>query len=382
MSESNQGHDAAASRFRPLDVIPTEVPPHLYGRWRHDPLLRFSNFLARIVFPTFSVLMRRHRLEEPDRTRELLVTAREIVAHDKDVVALTLTAVDDEPLPRWTPGAHLDLLLPSGKMREYSLCGDPADAASYRIAVRRIPDGGGGSVEVHQTLHPGATVRIKGPRNGMPMAVPGHGSSAQHIRFVAGGIGITPILPMMRAADRLGLDWSMVYTGRSADSIPFIAEVRAFGDKVTVRTDDEHGLPSAADLIGDTTVPTAIYACGPPPMLEVLRHGLIGRDDIELHYERFSAPPVLDGKPFTITLAKSGTTVHVGAEQTALAAILQTNPATPYSCKQGFCTTCRVRVLDGEVEHRDQTLTAAERAGGDMLICISRAAGDHLTIDR
>lgn len=382
MSESNQGHDAAASRFRPLDAVPTEVPPHLYGRWRHDPLLRFSNFLARIVFPTFSVLMRRHRLEEPDRTRELLVTAREIVAHDKDVVALTLTAVDDEPLPRWTPGAHLDLLLPSGKMREYSLCGDPADADNYRIAVRRIPDGGGGSIEVHQTLHPGATVRIKGPRNGMPMAVPGHGSSAQHIRFVAGGIGITPILPMMRAAQRLGLDWSMIYTGRSADSIPFIAEVSAFGDKVTVRTDDVHGLPSAADLIGDTTVPTAVYACGPPPMLEVLRHGLIGHTDIELHYERFSAPPVHDGRPFTVTLAKSGTEVQVGAEQTALAAILQVNPATPYSCKQGFCGTCRVRVLDGEIDHRDRTLTATERADGDMLICISRAAGEHLTIDR
>lgn len=375
------GHDAGESRFRPLDEIPTEIPPQLYGRWRHDPLLRFSNFLARIVFPTFSVLMRRRRLATPDRTRELRVAARDVVAHDMDVVALTLVAVDDQPLARWTPGAHLDLLLPSGKMREYSLCGDPADAEHYRIAVRRIPDGGGGSIEVHDTLQVGSTVRIKGPRNGMPMAVPGYGSPAQRIRFVAGGIGITPILPMMRAAQRMGLDWSMIYTGRSADTIPFIAEVSEFGDRVEVRTDDVHGLPSAADLIGDTPVPTALYACGPPPMLEVLRQGLIGRTDVELHYERFSAPPVLDGHAFTVTLAKSGRTVAVGAEQTALAAILQVNPATPYSCKQGFCGTCRVRVLDGEVDHRDATLTADERARGDMLICISRACGDHLTID-
>ncbi|HEU4360272.1 MAG TPA: PDR/VanB family oxidoreductase [Mycobacterium sp.] len=361
--------------------MPTEVPSHLYGRWRHDPLLRVSNFLARIVFPTFSVLMRRWQLAEPDRTRALRVAAREIVAHDRDVVALTLVAVDDEPLARWTPGAHLDLLLPSGRMREYSLCGDPADADSYRIAVRRIPDGGGGSREVHETLQPGCTVRIKGPRNGMPMAVPGYGSPAQRIRFVAGGIGITPILPMMRAAERMGLDWSMIYTGRSVDTIPFVAEVQAFGDKVVVRTDDVHDLPTAADLIGDTPVPTALYACGPPPMLDVLRQGLIGRTDVELHYERFSAPPVVDGKPFTVTLAKSGTDVPVGADETALAAILKINPATPYSCKQGFCRTCRVRVVSGEVDHRDQTLTADERADGDMLICISRAAGDHLTVD-
>lgn len=375
------GHDSAGSRFRPLGEIPDEIPPQLYGRWRHDPLLRFSNLLAKIAFPTFSVLMRRWKLAEPERTRELRVAAREIVAHDKDVVALTLVATDDKPLTRWTPGAHLDLLLPSGRMREYSLCGDPADSDSYRIAVRRIPDGGGGSIEVHDTLQPGSTVMIKGPRNGMPMAVPGFGSRAQRLRFVAGGIGITPILPMMRAAERLGLDWSMVYTGRSVDTIPFIAEVEQFGDKVAVRTDDTHGLPTAADLIGDVPVPTALYACGPPAMLEVLREGLIGRTDVELHYERFSAPPVLDGKPFSVTLAKSGTTVPVGADQTALAAILQVNPATPYSCKQGFCGTCRVRVLDGEVDHRDQTLTATERAHGDMLICISRAAGDHLTID-
>lgn len=379
----SSAHDDAASksRFRPLDEPITEVPAHLYGRWRHDPFLRFSTFLGNVVFPTFSYLMRPRQLAEPDRTRVLRVAAREIVAHDKDVVALTLVAADDTALPRWTPGAHLDLLLPSGRMREYSLCGDPADAESYRIAVRRIPDGGGGSAEVHETLQVGATVRVRGPRNGMPMAVPGYGSSAQRVRFVVGGIGITPILPMMRAAERIGLDWSMIYTGRSVETIPFIAEVEKFGDKVVIRTDDTHGLPTAADLIGDTPAPTALYACGPPAMLEVLGRGVAGRTDIELHYERFSAPPVVDGKPFTVTLAKTGTTIPVPADETALATILKTNPETPYSCKQGFCRTCQVQVLDGEVDHRDTTLTPAERDDNQMLICISRAASDHLTID-
>lgn len=380
-SPEPRGHDAAHSLFRPPGEPVREIPPHLYGRWKHDPLLRVANVFFSTVIPTFSHLMRPRQLAEPDRSRELRVIKREIVAHDKDVVALTLAPADDQPLLRWTPGAHLDLLLPSGRMREYSLCGDPADQETYRIAVRRIPTGGGGSVEVHETLHVGSTVSIKGPRNGMPLAVPGYGSPAKRIRFVAGGIGITPILPMMIAAERLGLDWSMVYSGRSLDAIPFIPEVERFGDKVEVRTDDVHGIPSGADLIGATPEPTALYTCGPIPMLETLRKGLIGRTDVELHYERFSAPPVTDGRPFTVTLDKSGETVSVAADQTMLAAILKVKPDAPYSCKQGFCGTCRVHVAEGAVDHRDNTLTPFERQHGQMLTCVSRAAGDHLTID-
>jgi ferredoxin-NADP reductase len=375
------GKRTSPSKFRPWGEPVTEIPPHLYGRWRHDPLLRFTNAFFSVTIPAFAHLMRPRHLAEPNTSRLLRVVKREIVAHDRDVVALTLVADDGAGLPRWTPGAHLDLHLPSGRIREYSLCGDPADPDSYRIAVRRIPDGGGGSIEVHETLHEGAVVTVQGPRNGMPLAVPGHGSPAQHIRFVAGGIGITPIMSMMIAAERLGLDWSMLYTGRSVDTIPFIAEVERFGDKVSVRTDDVHGRPTAEDMIGNAGVRVAVYACGPVPMLETLRRGLIGRTDVELHYERFSAPPVKDGKPFTVTLGKSGVDVQVGAEESALAAILRTKPDAPYSCKQGFCGTCRVQVTEGTVEHRDTTLTTYERERGQMLTCVSRAVGDHLTVD-
>ncbi|MDP0396954.1 PDR/VanB family oxidoreductase [Tsukamurella strandjordii] len=380
MTDPKKGR-TSPSVFRPWGEPVTEVPPHLYGRWKRDPLLRFANAFFGTTIPAFAHLMRPRQLAEPDTSRQLRVIGREIVAHDKDVVALTFESADGTPLPRWTPGAHLDLMLPSGRMREYSLCGDPAEPDSYRIAVRRIPNGGGGSVEVHETLHLGATVTVKGPRNGMPMAVPGHGSPAQHLRFVAGGIGITPILPMMIAAERLGLDWSMLYTGRSTDTIPFISEVEKFGDKVEIRTDDVHGIPTADILIGDTPGPTALYSCGPIPMLESLRVGLIGRTDVELHYERFSAPPVVDGKPFTTTLAETDETIDVAADETLLAAILKVRPDAPYSCKQGFCGTCRVTVTEGTVDHRDQTLTPYEREQGQMLTCVSRAAGDHLTIN-
>lgn len=228
-----------------------------------------------------------------DGITHVRIVDREVVAHDENVIALTLTAADGGVLPPWHAGAHIDVLLPSGRMREYSLCGDTADREHYRIAVRRIPDGGGGSIEVHDALEIGDVMSIKGPRNAFPLAVPGHGSPARRIRFIAAGIGITPILPMLTVAERFGLDWSMIYTGRSADSIPFLDDVARFGDRITIRTDDRHGLPTMSELVGpvpDSDADLAVYCCGPVPMLENLRRHLADRADIELHYERFSPP--------------------------------------------------------------------------------------------
>ncbi|MGE2721925.1 PDR/VanB family oxidoreductase [Mycolicibacterium celeriflavum] len=319
---------------------------------------------------------------ECDRTLALRVADRQVVARDENVVALTLVAADDTPLPRWHPGSHIDIALPSGLVRQYSLCGDPAQTDRYRIAVRRIPDGGGGSIEVHDALAPGAMVTSHGPRNAFPLTVPGHGSPARRLRFVAGGIGITPILPMLRLAQSLGVEWSMVYTGRSRDSIPFVDEVARFGPRVQIRTDDLDGLPDADELLGDCPDGTAVYACGPAPMLTAIRERLIGRDNVELHFERFAAPPVEDGTSFSVTVASTGQTVDVAADETLLAALRRAGVHAPYSCQQGFCGTCRSRVLDGSVDHRDTLLTDTERGGGLMLTCISRAAdGSHLTLD-
>lgn len=372
MSTSTTSKRSGKSYFLPADAEITKAPPTLRGKYSRDPLLVVAGGVVEASLGLFARLTRVAKPHEINRVRTLKVARRDVVAYDENVVALTLTAPDGGELEPWTAGAHLDLLLESGRMREYSLCGDPAIRDSYRIAVRRVPDGGGGSIEVHDTLHVGSLVRIKGPRNGLPMAVPGYGSPARRLRFVAGGIGITPILPMLMTAERLGLDWSMVYTGRSQDSIPFLDELRIFGDKITVRTDDEHGLPSHTDLLGDIPGATAVYCCGPTPMLELLRTALIDRPDVELHYERFSAPPVVDGAPFTVVLARSGERVNVSAGESALAAILRHNPQAAYSCKQGFCGTCEVRVLGGAVEHRDTLLTGAERDAGRMLPCVSR----------
>lgn len=343
-------------------------------------LLRLADLTVTTMWATSGTL-RRPRLPAPtDPTLTLTVVDRQVMARDENVVALTLAAADGAMLPAWHPGAHLDIHLPSGRVRQYSLCGDPARRTSYRIAVRRIPDGGGGSIEAHDRLPVGSTVTTSGPRNAFPLSVPGHGSPTRRVRFIAGGIGITPILPMLGLAQRLEVDWSMIYVGRSAESIPFLDEVRQFGDRVQIRTDDIDGLPGADDLLGECLSGTTVYACGPAPMLTAIRQRLIGRDDVELHFERFAAPPVIDGEPFTVSTASS--TVSVAADETLLTALQRAGVDAPYSCQQGFCGTCRIRVLNGVVQHRDTLLTDPERDAGMMLSCVSRAAASgHLTLE-
>lgn len=359
-----------------------QTPPSIFGRVRHDPSLRVADTTVRGLWAITGAMRRVKPPAAPDRTIGLVVTDRQVVARDQDVVALTFTAADAGDLPRWRPGAHLDVHLPSGRLRQYSLCGDPEDTKAYRIAVRRIVGGGGGSVEVHDSLSVGTAVTTHGPRNAFPLTVPGYGSPTQQVRFIAGGIGITPILPMLGLAQRLGVDWSMVYAGRSTDSLPFIDEVARFGDRIEVRTDDVSGVPTARELLGDCPDGTTVYACGPAPMLTAIRSDLSGRDNVELHFERFAAPPVVDGRAFTVSIASTGREIAVSPDETLLAALRRADIPAPYSCQQGFCGTCRTKVLGGVVEHRDTLLTEPERAGGMMLICTSRAAdGEHLTLD-
>jgi ferredoxin-NADP reductase len=359
-----------------------QAPPSASGRSSHDVLLGLGDAAVTALWALSGSIRRVAMPAHHDSTMTLTVVGRTVVAHDQDVVTLTFAGADGAPLPRWRPGAHLDIHLPSGRVRQYSLCGDPTREDNYRIAVRRIPDGGGGSAEVHDVLDLGSRVTTNGPRNAFPLTVPGHGSPTQRLRFVAAGIGITPILPMIRHVEGLGVEWSMIYAGRSRDSLPFLDEVAEFGNRIEIRTDDVHGVPTAGQLLGDCPDSTAVYACGPAPMLTAIRAGLAGRDNVELHFERFAAPPVIGGEEFSVRVASTGATVQVGAEETLLAALQRADVWPPYSCRQGFCGTCRTRVLDGSAEHRDTLLTEPERADGMMLICISRAAkGQRLTLD-
>ncbi|WP_432066105.1 PDR/VanB family oxidoreductase [Streptomyces sp. C10-9-1] len=354
--------------------VPADVPPDLYGRNRPDRLMRFLDRAARALVP---VLARSTGAVPPPRPapapRRFLVSARKEAADD--VVALTLTAADGSPLRRWQPGAHIDLCLPSGRVRQYSLCGDPADTGAYRIAVRLIRGGGGGSAEVHDDLALGSSVGVKGPRNAFPFVAEGP------VLLVAGGIGITPLLPMAREAARRGLDWHLVHTGRTRSSMPFGHRLAdRFPGRVEILPDDEGGVRTATRLLRRAAPGGAVYCCGPTPMLDALREAFEASPAAALHTERFTAPPIRDGRPFTLRLRRSGTTLAVPADRSALDVLRDHDPATPYSCRQGFCGVCTVRVTDGTVDHRDRR--PGERTPGALRVCVSRAPeGTCLELD-
>lgn len=320
------------------------------------------------------LLSRPHPVRRSGFELDLVVGA--VAREADDVVSLTLAAPDGSPLPRWVPGAHVDLVLASGRQRQYSLCGNPADRSTYRVAVRRVDDGLGGSREVHDELRAGARLTVRGPRNAFPMV------EAPSYLFVAGGIGITPILPMVRAAHERRVPWRLVYLGRSRATMPFLGELAGYtsGD-VEIRPDDECGLPDITAIVPTAAPGAAVYLCGPAPLMTTARALMREVNPTgSLHTERFSALPVLDGRPFEVRLARSGATVTVAADETALAAIRRVAPGVAYSCQQGFCGTCKVRVLGGDVDHRDRLLTEDDRADS-MLTCVSRSADGPLVID-
>ncbi|WP_030772115.1 MULTISPECIES: PDR/VanB family oxidoreductase [unclassified Streptomyces] len=303
----------------------------------------------------------------PRRALRALIVSRTEPAHG--VLRLTLESPD---LPAWTPGAHVDVALPSGLVRQYSLCGDPADAGRYTIAIRLIEDGRGGSREAHAQLVEGAELELRPPRNRFEL-VP----AASYV-FVAGGIGITPILPMLRAATAAGADWTLLYGGRSLDSMPFLDELAAYGDRVTVAPEDEVGLPDLTPLAA-AAPGTLVYCCGPEPLMLAVTEA--AQDPAAVHLERF-APSAAPGpaRAFTVELRRSGRVVEVAADESTLAAVRRELPDTPYSCEQGFCGTCQHRVLEGGVDHRDELLTDQER-DDSMLLCVSRAKEDRLVLD-
>ena len=291
-------------------------------------------------------------------------------------VGLTLVASDRSALPEWSEGAHIDVVLPSGTMRQYSLCGDPARRNEYRIVVREVP-GGQGSGEIHRDVREGTALTVRGPRNGFPFAYP-HLARAdiRSILFIAGGIGITAILPMARAAAANGIDWRLEYVGRSKASLPFLDELASLGSgRVAVHV----GRQPVEALLGHAHATTSLYFCGPPGMLAEVRAAVDARDTAGFHFERFSAPPVVGGSPFTIRLASTGEDLAVGAAATALEVVRKQLPDVAYSCQQGYCGTCRVRVVDGAVERRGQSPFLD--APGTMLLCSDRAQGDQVTVD-
>ncbi|MYS50363.1 oxidoreductase, partial [Streptomyces sp. SID6013] len=217
---------------------------------------------------------------------ELVVGRRETAADG--VLALTLRHPLGEPFPAWEPGAHVDVVLGPGLERQYSLCGDPADRTQWRIAVLRETDGRGGSAHVHEEVRTGGKLRVRGPRNNFRL------ERASRYRFVAGGIGITPILPMLAAAEDAGAEWSLLYGGRTRAGMAFTRELGRYGDRVTVVPEDESGLLDLAPVLDDLPPDTLVYCCGPGPLLDAVEARCpAGR----LRVERFRPKEAGDGAP-------------------------------------------------------------------------------------
>jgi ferredoxin-NADP reductase len=313
-----------------------------------------------------------------DVERDLVLERKETVA--EGVVLLTLRDPEGRPLPEWQPGAHVDLMLRAGLVRQYSLCGDPGDRSRLQVAVLREPESRGGSSYVHDVLSEGETVRIRGPRNNFPLV------TAKRYLFIAGGIGITPILPMVAAVDASGADWRLVYGGRTRASMAFRETLqRAYGERVSVRPQDEYGLLDLPSLLGRPQRRTAVYTCGPEPLLAAVESGCEKWPSGALHVERFAAKKDATDRPratFQVELAQSGTTVLVGEDMSVLEAVEDAGVSMMSSCGEGICGTCEATVLSGEIDHRDSVLTDRQRAAGNtMMTCVSRAGGGRLVLD-
>ena len=307
---------------------------------------------------------------------KLLLEKKEPLADG--VVRLTLRHPDDDPLPVWTPGAHVDLALADGLVRQYSLCGDPSDRTVLQVAVLREEAGRGGSRHVHDVLAAGQLVEVDGPRNHFELV------EAKRYLFVAGGIGITPILPMIGQVTASGHDWRLVYGGRTRSSMAFRDELERLG-QVEIRPQDEYGLLDLDALLGAPEEGTAVYCCGPEPLLTAVEQRCASWPKGTLHVERFAPKPDAAQGPrheFEVELAESGTVLRVPPDRSVLEVVEQAGVSVLSSCQEGTCGTCETVVLDGTPDHRDSVLTAEERETADvMMICVSRSRSPRLVLD-
>lgn len=324
------------------------------------------------------------------------------------VISLTLADSAGEQLPAWEPGAHVDVRLPSGLVRQYSLCGDTSDRSSWKIAILREEAGRGGSAEVHDTQLVGRHVGVRGPRNHFPLRE----SDAGYI-LIAGGIGVTPILAMARKLSADGEPFRMLYGGRAAAHMAFRDEVAALAGADAL----VEGIPDLESLLGLAEPGTEVYCCGPEGLLAAVRDRCDAYG-LPLHTERFTpssagapassaaghaaaaaggAPPAGSGSPaasgpgpapssaedeFEVELASTGAVLTVPRGKTILETVREQLPDVVSSCEEGFCGACETRVISGTPDHRDEVLDDIDRESGEMMmICVSRSKSPRLVLD-
>ncbi len=359
----------AEQRFTYVPNTSFRGPEHLWVEWdparnpeRTDPAVLAPRDAVRIGEPTGKTI-----------GRTLVVAALEHAA--QDVLRLRLVAQDGRALPRWSPGSHIDVECGNtGISRQYSLCGDPADTGSFEIAVLRERDSRGGSAWIHSSLRAGDKLKVRGPRNHFRLD-----ETHRKAIFIAGGIGVTPVSAMARRAHDLGIDYAFHYCGRSRKGMAMLDELAALhGARLHVHASDEGQRADFHQILATPDADTHIYACGPARMIEALEACCGHWPEDTLHVEHFSSTlGTLDPaqeQAFTVELKDSGLTLDVPADQTLLTALRCANIDVQSDCEEGLCGSCEVRVLAGDVDHRDVVLTRTEReANNRMMSCCSRA---------
>ena len=350
-------------------------PEHLWVEWdpaqnpeRRQRALLDTQAPVRIGEPSTHALSRPVRVEQASAAAD-------------GIVRLRLVSIDGSALPRWTPGAHIDVECgDTGFSRQYSLCGDPADSSAYEIAVLRDTASRGGSAWIHDAVREGMRLKIRGPRNHFHLGEP-----VRRAIFIAGGIGITPVSTMAHRARELGIDYELHYSGRSRATMAFIDELaQLHGERLHLHVSDEGTRNDFGALRVDAD--TRVYACGPARMLDALQAHSEGWPEDALRVEHFaSSVGKLDPAnehAFEVELKDSGLVLNVAADQTVLDALRRANIDVQSDCEEGLCGSCEVRVLAGEVDHRDAVLTRAEREmQRRMMTCCSRAKGGRLVLE-
>jgi ferredoxin-NADP reductase len=306
-------------------------------------------------------------------TQEL--RARRITNEAEGVVSVTLARADGSDLPEFSSGAHIDLALRSDLIRQYSLCSNPGVRDEWKIAVLREPDSRGGSEYVHTVLQPGMPVWVAGPRNNFPLV------EADEYLFIAGGIGITPLLPMVREVEGQGKNWALLYGGRSRASMAFLDDLSRFSSRVTVAPQDECGLLDLRGAISPLPGDAAVYCCGPEALISAVESTCADLGRPAPRVERFKARPGAgdaEGEgadsAFTLVLSESGKEITVPADKKIIEVLEEEDVFVLTACEEGICGTCETEVVSGIPDHRDDYLTPEERATNKtMMVCVSRS---------
>ncbi|MFK4299518.1 ferredoxin-NADP reductase [Arthrobacter sp. GAS37] len=328
-------------------------------------------------------------------TTELLVRQQRL--ESDGVLSLVLEHPDGRELPAWTPGAHIDVVLPSGAVRQYSLCSDPMEKTKYRIAVLNDPNSRGGSREIHETVRTGGLLQFRGPRNHFEL------EPAQHYLLIAGGIGITPILAMARQIAQGDAGLTLLYGGRTRRSMAFVDELAGLGGTVSIIPKDECGYADLESAMAAAPAGTAVYCCGPEPLIRAVEQACerhLGAN--AMHFERFGAAASLAAAgdaasraaspedtttdeglaEFEVELKQSNCVLKVPADRTLLDVVRDANPSILFSCEEGFCGSCETKVLAGIPDHRDTILSKADREKNDtMMLCVGRSKTPLLVLD-